>query len=88
MAPNADLEQVMAWKNNEFIFEDDDLGTIMRELARWYDINPVIIGNHSRQYVGRIDRTVPLSEVLKMFEKLGHVKFEIKGKEVRVIETE
>jgi hypothetical protein len=38
--------------------------------------------------VGRINRTVPLSEVLKMFETVGHVKFEIKGKEVKVIETE
>ena len=79
-----DLEKIMAWKNNEFIFEEDDLPSIMRQLARWYDIQVTGAANDTTRYTGRITKNVPISQVLAMFEKLGYVKFEIKGKQVLV----
>ena len=80
-----DLEKIMAWKNNEFNFTDDDIQSIMRQLARWYNIRPVITGTSSINYTGRITRDVALRKVLEMFEKIGYVKFEINGDEVKVI---
>ena len=35
---HADVQQVLAWKNGIFSFHDADLSTVMRQLARWYDI--------------------------------------------------
>lgn len=80
-----DIDKITAWKNNEFNFSDDDIQTIMRQLARWYNIQPVITAPSDTQYTGRITRNVPLSEVLKMFERVGYVKFEISGRVVKVI---
>jgi len=81
-----DIDKVMAWKNNEFIFDDDNLEDIMRELSRWYNINPIFTGfSATTNYTGRINRTVPVSEVLKLFEKIGYVKFEINGNDIKVI---
>ena len=35
---NADLVQIMAWKNGVFSFEGKSLQQVLRELARWYDL--------------------------------------------------
>jgi ferric-dicitrate binding protein FerR (iron transport regulator) len=80
-----DLEKIMSWKNNEFIFENDDIESIMRQLERWYDIEAIIKEPSDRRYIGRINRNVPLSQVLDMFEKLGYINFEINDKKVTVI---
>ncbi len=37
----ADIEKVMAWKNGLFNFDKADLKTVMRQLARWYDVDIV-----------------------------------------------
>lgn len=85
---NPDVEKILSWKNNEFIFENDDIETIMRQLERWYDIEAVIEKPSERKYIGRINRDVSLSQVLNMFEKLGYIRFSINGKKVTVIPTE
>jgi transmembrane sensor len=85
ISKEVDVEKVMAWKNNEFIFEDDDLNSIMRQLSYWYDIDVEFEGTSSSNYSGRITRDASISKVLKMFEKLGYVKFEIEGRKIKVI---
>jgi len=37
----ADIEQVVAWKNGVFNFQNATLEQVMRQLARWYDIEIV-----------------------------------------------
>jgi len=83
-----DMEKAISWKNDEFIFEHDDINSIMRQLARWYDIEPVVEKPSERRYIGKISRSVPLSEVLGMFEKLGYMHFDINGKKVTVTPIE
>jgi transmembrane sensor len=34
----ADLEATAAWKNGVFYLDNTDVATLMREAARWYDI--------------------------------------------------
>jgi len=33
------IDQVMAWKNGYFIFENEDIQTIMKLISRWYDVD-------------------------------------------------
>ncbi len=35
----ADVEEATAWKNGVFLFKSVDIETIMRQAARWYDID-------------------------------------------------
>lgn len=68
----ADLAEVMAWKNHEFLFNETGLGDALRELSRWYDFEPVVEGNISPTYLyGSISRDKKLSEVLKIMEATG-----------------
>ncbi|HEY6901100.1 MAG TPA: FecR domain-containing protein, partial [Puia sp.] len=39
--PNADEEEVIAWKNGLFHFEQADITEVMRQLARWYNVEVV-----------------------------------------------
>lgn len=85
LAVNADIEQVVAWKNGYFRFDKVDIHTIMQRLSRWYDVKVVYDpGLQSDLFGAIIRRDNDLSEVLHMLEQTGAVHFEISGKEVRV----
>ena len=66
---NVDLEQVMAWKNGYFLFNNTDLYTLMRQVSRWYDVEVSFEGSINPEgFSGKISRNVPLSILLKALE--------------------
>ncbi len=82
---NIDAEDVIAWKNGLFHFEGTDIRTVMRQLARWYDVDVVYDDTHmNERFHADIMRTATLAEALKALELTEKVKFEIKGKTVVV----
>lgn len=82
---NVDVSQVVAWKEGFFVFNNTDLPTIMRQVARWYNVDVNFEGKMNAEgYSGKISRDVPLSKFLKVLELNGlHVKTE--GRKVTVI---
>ena len=75
-----DTEQAVAWKDGFFEFDNTSLAVIMRQLARWYDIevdyNKV---NDYRLFGGAISRNLPLSEILNMLKGSG-IYFKLQGR--------
>lgn len=64
------IEQVMAWKNGIFNFDDADLPTVLRQLSRWYDIDIVYEGAvPQREFGGKMQRDLNLSQILRILEK-------------------
>lgn len=62
---NIDLDKVMSWKNGIFDFQEADLGEVMRQLARWYDLDVVYEnGIPEMKFYGKMDRNVSLSRLL------------------------
>jgi len=83
---NIEVDEVMAWKNGRFEFGDaSDITAIMRQISRWYDIDVEYQGNCTAGIGGSISRTVNTSQVLKMLEATGVVKFKMEGRKVTVI---
>ncbi|HUP12071.1 MAG TPA: FecR domain-containing protein [Niastella sp.] len=80
-----DIDQVMAWKNGWFEFDNTDIKAIMRQISRWYDVDVRYETKiDSQTYGGRISRKINLSNILKMLELYGvHCKLE--GKTLTVI---
>lgn len=79
-----DTEEVIAWKNGIFNFKNADIQTVMRELARWYDIEVVYNGAiPARRFQGEIGRDLTLSQVLKGLKSL-ELNFAIEGKKIYV----
>lgn len=82
---NRSLEQAIAWKNNEFYFDDDTIESIMRQLGRWYDIKVVYEGtDKSQRFSGVISRKEDVSVLLEKFEQTGTIKFRIENKTIYV----
>ncbi|WP_406827077.1 FecR family protein [Pedobacter sp. KACC 23697] len=79
-----DVDKEMAWKNNVFSFDNDDLQSIMRQISRWYDVDVVYQGKiTSEKYVGEIPRNSNLAEVFEILE-LNHVHIDARGKVITV----
>ena len=82
---HADIEEVIAWKNGLFYFDNVDIRTIMRQIGRWYDVD--IIYEHEiapRHFVGKIRRSAELSEVLEIL-RLSDIDFKVEGKTITVL---
>ena len=85
VATNVDLEQVMAWKNGYFSFDNTDLYSVMRQISRWYDVEIVYEGKiPNRKFGGEISRNTNASQVLKILEE-SKVYFRVEGKKIIVL---
>jgi transmembrane sensor len=81
---NANLEDVIAWKNGFFQFHRASTQAVMRQIARWYDVQISYVGNiPEEQLGGRISRNNNASEVLRILE-ISNVHFRIEGKKIIV----
>jgi transmembrane sensor len=81
---DADVEAATAWKNGHFHFKADNIHTVMRQLARWYDVDIEYDGKiPARSFSGDIDRNSKASEVLKILS-LSDIDFKIEGKKIIV----
>jgi ferric-dicitrate binding protein FerR (iron transport regulator) len=77
-----DLEEVVAWKEGYFQFNQADLKSIMRQISRWYDVDIRYEGEiPNRQFGGDISRTANVSEVLNIL-KMSQVHFRIEGRTI------
>ncbi|MFC1225911.1 FecR family protein [Pedobacter sp. BG31] len=74
------------WKNGEFRFKDESLPSIIQKLSRWYGVRFVVNSRYELMpsFSGSVSRFNNLSEVLKMLEETGNIKFYINGKVVTV----
>jgi hypothetical protein len=67
-----DVIQDVAWKNGAFIFNGSDLRAVMRQLARWYDIEVKYKGRVSdEKFSGKLTRDLPLSQVLEVLKSFN-----------------
>ncbi|MBS1567450.1 MAG: FecR family protein [Bacteroidetes bacterium] len=81
----ADMDKAVAWKNGLFDFDDEDIQSIMRQIARWYDVKVQYAGAVPVQhFTGYIRRQATLSQVLDMLQLAGGVSFSIEGKTITV----
>jgi len=79
-----DVEEAIAWKNGLFDFNGADIGTVSRQLERWYAVKFVYDQTFDDQFYAKIPRSTKLSEVLKLLELTEKVHFEINGSKVFV----
>ena len=83
---SVDVEEVIAWKNERFSFNDTGIKDIMREVARWYDVTIKYSGDMTGlSFGGNMSRQKNVSELLKRMEATDAVRFEVNGKEITVI---
>ncbi|MFD1628327.1 FecR family protein [Pseudopedobacter beijingensis] len=75
---NVDVEDVLAWREGYFIFNNENIRDIMKKVSRWYGFEVEYQGDMSDvEFQGNYLRTRNLSNLLEMLEMTNKVKFKI-----------
>ncbi|MGH2644267.1 MAG: FecR family protein, partial [Chitinophagaceae bacterium] len=82
----ANVTESLAWKNGMFVFDGESLGSLMRKLSRWYDVNVRYEGGVDTMFhfTGRIKRYENITGILDLIELTGKVSFAVKNHELYV----
>lgn len=81
-----DTDEAVSWIKGEFVFRNEDLESIMRRVARWYNVEVVYENQQARKelFGGVLSRYDKISKVLHALEQTSDVKFRVTGKKVFV----
>lgn len=73
-----DVEEVTAWKDGLFKFNEDGVAAIMRQIGRWYNVDIVYEGAIPKKQIhGTAPRNTNLSTIIKVLSLSGvHVRLE------------
>ena len=76
-----DVSLYTAWKNGKFLFRDERLEDIMKELSRWYDIKVFYMNQSVKelQFSGNLNKYKDISSMLEMIQVTESVTVEVKG---------
>lgn len=76
----------VAWKDGNFVFDNERLEEIMEELARWYNVEVFYAreGVKEERLSGDMKRYKDVRSLLYYFEQISDVRFEIKERTIVV----
>lgn len=86
---NIDTDEAVAWKNGYFMFEKEELGSILRKVSRWYDVeieNPQGEKFNKLLFSGTLSKYSDVSKVLRKLELTGSIHFKIMGRRIIVMQ--
>jgi ferric-dicitrate binding protein FerR (iron transport regulator) len=83
---DVDLDEVVAWKNGLFLFNNTPLENLMRQIERWYDVKVVYEGTKPQDtFGGGVSRNTNLSGVLKVLE-YSNIRCKVDGNTITVLQ--
>jgi transmembrane sensor len=83
---NVDVDDVVAWKNGFFAFNNEDIQTIMKEISRWYDVDVEFPEKFKRRnFGGTVSRFKDVSQVLNALELTGSIHFKVEERRIIVM---
>lgn len=83
---NTDL--YTAWVQGRFVFEQEELESILRKLSRWYDVE-IFYENESvrrKRLSADLRKYDDISSFLNLFMQVSNIEFEVNGKTILVKE--
>ena len=83
-ATAVNIDEIVAWKDGWFHFESADLKTILRQFARWYDVEIIYEGPvKNRKFFAVVKRSSTLKNVLEMLQD-NNIVYRIEEKKLIV----
>ncbi|MDD2791787.1 MAG: FecR domain-containing protein [Sediminibacterium sp.] len=82
----ANTDEVMAWKSGSFYLDGRELGSVVSDISRWYDVEVVFTNLDARYSVvfgGEMGRDLTLTQAIKVLEKMN-VHCRIEGKKLLI----
>lgn len=80
---NADLDEVMGWKNGLFVFNDERMEDVLRIAARWYDVDVEYQTDVSQKKLrGIVSKYKNIRELLDNITITSGIHYKIEGRRV------
>ena len=75
-----DVGMYLAWKDGKFIFEEQSLEQIMKQLQRWYEMSVFYTNEEVKQYTfsGDLKKYDDFDKIIRMLEEVSGIKISIK----------
>lgn len=84
---NIDTEEVTSWRNNLFIFNNEEISEVMQKVSRWYDVEVEYRdGMEGKKIGGAIPRFEDLNELLKALQATGLLHYKMEGGKVIIMQ--
>jgi len=84
---NVDVDDVLAWKNGFFYFDEADIYSVLGAFERWYNIDVSYeIKRSDDLFYGKLPKNVTLDKALHILKTAG-IKFEVKNKQQLIIKN-
>ena len=83
---DVDVYSYIAWKNQDVVFVNERLESIMEKIERWYDVS-VFFQNDSLKdvrFYGNVERYADIRDLLFFLEKTSDVRFSVKDRTIIV----
>lgn len=82
-----DTDISVSWKNGQFMFNNESIQGIMRQISRWYNVEVVYEDKlpELKVFGGTISRFENVSEILDVLSLTKIVKFKIEGRRIIVM---
>lgn len=83
---NVNMSSVMAWKQGEFVFNEEKLGEIIAQLERWYNVKFELQDARLAdiRFEALVSKHLQLKEILNLLELTGKVRFTVKDQKILV----
>lgn len=80
----ADLMSVTSWKNGEFVFRNETLENIIKELSRWYQVEVKFESDNLKEerFYLYCNRTTGFEEIMYQIRKTGRINYSYKNKSI------
>lgn len=82
-----DIDEVMAWKNQLFYFNNTDLNSVVRQISRWYNVDFMWTSDLPlKRFNGILSKNEKLSKLLTMLEKTSGLKFKVEERRIYIMQ--
>jgi len=83
---SVDVAYETSWKNGYFMFDKESLGSMMKTLSRWYDVDVIFESEHKKSIIfsGILNRSDSVEELLTNIQKTGEIEFMINDKTITI----
>jgi ferric-dicitrate binding protein FerR (iron transport regulator) len=77
----------IAWKDGDFVFENESLENIMMRLERWYNVKIFYMNEECKDYrfSGDIERYSDVRRLLYLIQETSNARFEINNQTIVVM---
>ncbi len=81
-----DPYRYIAWKDGRFVFDDQNLGEIMKTLSKWYNVEVIFAREELRnfRFTGDLKRYADFGEVLRKIGKTNEVTFIVENNKITI----